>query len=292
MTHTLGLSSGFFKEPTADKWRAAVAAGFTDAELGFPWKFPPEAMLEDVRRNHAILQEAGVNIFSAHLPFGWLWDPSDLDPSALEKALQRFKGLLDWIDAQGIPLAVLHASFEPIPPEERPARLQTAARSIAELSAYAKERGVALAVENLPRTCLGNTAAETLALAEGAAGVCFDANHLLIESHAAFLAAAGPRVITTHFSDYDFADERHWFPGAGAIDWPALLRDLNAAGYTGRYIFELGENGTPSTGHFTPAQLAKGFHAFLQRGQGSPWGISVADTTGRSCRVATEGVKR
>jgi len=258
-----GLASGFFTEPTAEKWRAAIMAGFTDAELGFQWKLPPGDMLEDALRSHAILREAGVRVSSAHLPFGWLWEPSGPDTPAREDALRRFRGLLDWIGAQGIPLAVLHASSEPIFPEDRAERLRIAAESIAGLSAYAQERGVALAVENLPRTCLGNTAAETLALAEGAAGICFDVNHLLIESHADFLAAAGPRVITTHLSDYDFIDERHWCPGVGGIAWPALLRGLDAAGYRGRYIFELGEDGTPALGRFTPAQLATQFEKFL-----------------------------
>jgi len=268
MTHLLGLAGGFFKEPTADKWRAAVAAGFTEAELGFQWKLPPREMFEDALLHYDILREAGVNVSSVHLPFGPLWEPSGFDPAARGDALRRFEGLLDWTGAQGIPLAVLHASFEPIPPEDRPARLEIAARSVAALGAYARARGIALAVENLPRTCLGNIACETLALAEGAAGVCFDVNHLLIESHADFLAAAGPRVVTTHFSDYDFADERHWRPGAGNIDWPALLRGLDAAGYMGRYIFELNEDGTPALGRFTPAQLAAAFDA-LQSG-GTP----------------------
>jgi len=255
----LGLASGFFKEPTVEKWRGALAAGFTDAELGFPWTLPPDEMLDDARYNYKILREAGINVSSAHLPFGAWWEPSVLEPAWRDDALRRFKGLLDWIAAQGIPLAVLHASWEPIPVEDRPARLRTAITSIEELGAYAKERGVALAIENLPRTCLGNTAREALALAEGAAGVCFDVNHLLLESHADFLAAAGPRIVTTHISDYDFENERHWFPGAGGIDWPALLRGLAAVGYTGRYIFELGEDGTPAMGRFTPAQLAQAF---------------------------------
>ena len=262
--YTLGLSSGFFKEPTAEKWRAAVAAGFTDAELDFPWKLPPEPMFDHAVRSYALLREAGASVSSAHLPFGRLWEPSELDQSAREDALRRFRGLLDWIGAQQIPLAVLHASWEPIPPQDRAARLRVAAESIAALGAYAKTRGVALAIENLPRTCLGNTASETLALAEGAAGVCFDVNHLLIESHAAFLVAAGSRVITSHLSDYDFIDERHWFPGAGKIDWPALLRGMDAAGCAGRCIFELDEDGTPAMGLFTPARLAAGFQAVLK----------------------------
>ena len=262
--HTLGLSSGFFKRPTAEQWRVAVEAGFTDAELDFPWKMPPDAMFGHAVRSCALLREAGVSVSSAHLPFGRLWEPSELDQSARVSALRRFEGLLDWIGAQGIPLAVLHASWEPIPAEDRAERLRIAAESIAALGAYAKARGIALAIENLPRTCLGNIACETLALAGGAAGVCFDANHLLIESHAAFLAVAGPRVITAHLSDYDFIDERHWFPGAGQIGWPALLRGMDVAGCARRYIFELGEDGTPAMGPFTPARLATAFQAFLR----------------------------
>ena len=263
---TLGLSSGFFKNPTPVLWRGAVEAGFTDAELGFPWTLRPGEMFDAALRDYAILREAGVSVSSAHLPFGNAtdpWDVSLLDAAARETAVRRHKGLLDWVGAQGIPLAVLHASWEPIAPEDRPARLRAAVENIAVLGAYAEERGVALAVENLPRTCLGNTARETLALAAGAAGICFDVNHLLMESHADFLAAAGPRVITSHFSDYDFEDERHWFPGAGRVDWPALLRGMAAAGCAGRVIFELDEDGTPAMGRFSPAQLAARFWSYL-----------------------------
>jgi len=266
MNYTLGLASGFFKEPTAEKWRAAAATGFTDAELDFPWTLPFEDMPGHALQRYAILREAGVAVSSVHLPFGWMWDPSGLDPAHREDVLRRFEVLLDWTGAQGIPLAVLHASWEYIPPADRPARLETAIDSIETLGAYAKARGVSLAIENLPRTCLGNTAAETLALAGGAAGVCFDVNHLLLESHADFLAIAGPRVVTAHLSDYDFKDERHWFPGAGDIDWPALLRGMDAAGCAGRRIFELGEDGTPAMGRFTPAELAARFYTFMPGG--------------------------
>ena len=266
MNYTLGLASGFFEEPSAEKWRAAVAAGFTDAELNLPWKLPPDAMLEHAICNHAILREAGVAVTSVHLPFGAWWEPSGSDPAYREDALRRFKGLLDWTGAQGIPIAVLHASWEPIRAEERPARLETAKNSIEILGAYAQKRGIALAIENLPRTCLGNRACEILALAEGAAGICFDVNHLLLETHADFLAMAGPRVITAHFSDYDFKDERHWFPGAGDIDWPALLRGMESAGCAGRCVFELSEDGTPAMGRFTPTELAAKFRAFLPGG--------------------------
>ena len=67
--------------------------------------------------------------------------------------------------------------------------------------------------------------------------VCFDTNHLLLESHADFIGALGDRIATVHLSDYDGRDERHWLPGKGVIDWPALCRSLRRAGYLGVYIF-------------------------------------------------------
>ena len=70
----------------------------------------------------------------------------------------------------------------------------------------------------------------------------FDVNHLLWESHADFIANAGSRIITTHISDYDFVDERHFVPGDGKIDWKDFYARMEAAGYQGPYLFELGES--------------------------------------------------
>ena len=35
----LGVTSGFFAEPSKEKWQSAVEAGLTEAELGFKWEF-------------------------------------------------------------------------------------------------------------------------------------------------------------------------------------------------------------------------------------------------------------
>jgi sugar phosphate isomerase/epimerase len=257
--HLLGLASGFFRKPDADRWREALAAGFTETELDFPWTLAPEPMAEDAKRNAAILREAGIHLSSAHLPFGHSWDVSALDPQRRETALGRLRGLLDWIGAEGIGMAVLHASFEPIPPQEREARLETAAQSIRELGGYARTRGATLAAENLPRTCLGNTGEEILRLTDNGrnAGVCFDVNHLTLESHAAFLDQTAPHLITTHLSDYDGLDEKHWLPGEGVLAWRELVSQFEAAGYRGRWLFELAEDETPALRRdFTPAELA------------------------------------
>jgi sugar phosphate isomerase/epimerase len=44
-----------------------------------------------------------------------------------------------------------------------------------------------------------------------------------------------------HFSDYDFVDERHFFPTDGKINWVHLIRKLYGCGYTGPWIYECGK---------------------------------------------------
>ena len=134
---------------------------------------------------------------------------------------------------------VLHPGSRPVPEEERSERERCAANSICRLSLAAKEIGAVLCVENMPHS-IGRTSAEMLRLIGGCteAMVCFDTNHLLLESHADFIGALGDRIATVHLSDYDGRDERHWLPGRGVIDWPDLCRRLRRTGYRGVYIFE------------------------------------------------------
>ena len=80
-----------------------------------------------------------------------------------------------------------------------------------------------------------------------AAGVpiCFDVNHLLGDTHEAFLNALAPHIATTHLSDYDGIDERHWLPGEGIVPWKDIFVGLMQNGYRGPFLFELkqGEDG-------------------------------------------------
>ena len=99
-----------------------------------------------------------------------------------------------------------------------------------------------LAVEDLPRTCLGNCAAEMLELlsAHPALRSCLDTNHLLGEDTAAYVRRVGNRIVTTHVSDFDFINERHWLPGEGKQDFTAILEALCETGYEGPWLYELG----------------------------------------------------
>ena len=154
------------------------------------------------------------------------------------------KAKSEWIkkaaDA-GFKYAVVHPSNEPISDENRPIAMLSAKRSIAELSEVAKNEGIVLAVETLPRSCLGNCSSEILELLSLApdAKVCFDTNHLMNEDPSDFIKKVSDKIATMHISDYDFIDEKHWLPGEGLVDWKKLMDAHDEIGYEGAMIYEV-----------------------------------------------------
>lgn len=236
----LGLTGGFFADVTVENWSRAREEGFEHMEVIFSRSYPFAQMIEKARAMYDVAVASGIKPASAHLPFGFPWDPSTANIGHLKKLRGQVMQLIETVAEWQIPIAVLHASYEVIDPEERESRLATARDSIAIFGEHAKRLGVTLAVENLPRTALGRTAEEILYLTDNGrlASMCFDFNHLLIETHAEFLKKCGHLAVTTHISDYDRVDEKHWLPGEGCIDFRSVVDCLDALGYQGQMLFE------------------------------------------------------
>ncbi len=236
----LGLSSVYFKEPTLEKWLAAKEAGITDIEVSCNRSEAEFLAYGD--RIVPDIKAAGLHVWSIHIPFGKPYDLSDPDESHFADIERRYKTLIDAGYRWGATVITTHASTEPFDQGEREARMVRGKYLYKLLGDYARERGMRITVEVLPRTCMGNCSGECMEYTDGAVSfINFDVNHLLKESHEDFIRCAGSRIITTHISDYDFVDERHWIPGDGKIDWKTFYTQMEAVGYTGPYLFELGE---------------------------------------------------
>lgn len=105
-----------------------------------------------------------------------------------------------------------------------------------------KERyGAVVAVEDLPRGCLGNSSADFDWLVANVPDfkICYDTNHLLGEESHAFAARFAPYIVSIHVSDYDGVDERHWMPGRGIVEWPKVIDVLIRSGYDGPFMYEV-----------------------------------------------------
>ncbi|WP_018757660.1 sugar phosphate isomerase/epimerase family protein [Paenibacillus terrigena] len=211
------------------------------------------------RYNQAVLaaKEVGLDIWSVHLPFGDLWDISLTNEVARAAVVEANVQVMDWAQGWGANCVVIHPSFEPISDEEHAGRLEAARDSIRILSGKAAERMLCLAVEDLPRSCLGKHAEEILALIADAseAVVCCDTNHLLGETPEYFIRTVGSRIQTLHVSDYDGIDEKHWIPGRGIVNWAEVLQALVDIGYEGPFMFE--------AEYQDPKDVVTSFHAIV-----------------------------
>ena len=189
-------------------------------------------------------QKCGIKIWSLHLPFTPFdkLDPSSPDPAIRSYTMEFMQALITRAAKAGIDKFVIHPSIEPIDDSIREAKLNAATSFLSELADFAAGYGAVIAVENLPRTCLGKNSSEILRLlsANDKLRVCFDTNHLLSEEITAFIQNVGDKIITTHISDYDFINERHWLPGEGKVDWNAVFAALQKINYSGVWMYEIG----------------------------------------------------
>lgn len=173
-----------------------------------------------------------------HIPFGVNWDYSAEDEDVRKNAVEQTVKLFGKINPLKPYCYVLHASFEPVEDGSRIAKLKQLKKS---LSALRSETDAHICVEDLPRTCLLNTAEEMLRLLNECEGVsvCLDSNHFLRETPESAVLAFGSAIKTTHISDYDFIDERHWMPKKGKINWNAFIGALEKVGYNGVFNYEV-----------------------------------------------------
>jgi sugar phosphate isomerase/epimerase len=259
----VGTSTALFHVFDSQAIEECREAGLDCIELGIGHAVKAPADLDAYAARAEAIRRAQLQLWSVHLPFGGRWDISAPDATVRELSLDFLILTMARVRDWGAQVAVVHPSAEPIAPADRPARLARSKESLARLTEAAERYGIWLAVECLPRTCLGNTSEEMLALLEGIAGleVTFDTNHPLQELPEHFAARLSGRIATLHISDYDGVDERHWLPGQGTINWIAVIANLAAGGYTGPFMFEVTAKAAPTS---TPADLVSCWRGLLQ----------------------------
>ena len=240
MTHDLlGFSISPATMARAEEFRAA---GIQKVEISlFSCRDSAAQALKAGGEVFDAVTAAGMDVWSVHLPTGPHWNIEELDEDERRLSVRNLISVARRCAGWGAKVLVVHG---PIRPDMEASILQkhmdAARRSLDELSHAVHYLPVA--VENLPRTPLGHSK-HMLSLMDCCAGLCFDVNHLLLQSHEEFLRDMAPYVLTTHLSDYDAGGqygERHWKPGekGGIVPWKQVCSTLLDAGYRGPWMFE------------------------------------------------------
>jgi len=194
--------------------------------------------------------ETDIALWSIHSHMSSDFDISSLDYESNQRAIKEFKWLIDKISDVEIDKIVIHPTHTPEPFDDatRFEKIKHAMECLDALAEYAYKKGVWIALENLPRTCLCNTVDEHLYMlsANDKLRVCFDLNHSLIDKTEDYILKVGERIITIHVSDRDNINERHWLPGEGILNWNAIIDAFQKINYKGVWMYEIGPDAPPT----------------------------------------------
>ena len=237
--YKIGLSTPSGDALTREFFKSCAEAGISHIEISVSNELSKRL---DYKKIKEWADEYGIVLWSFHLPF---WPFSEIDiskPELAEGSVEYLKGYIEKASKIGINKFIIHASGEPIAESERPLKMETAKKSLALLADYADRFDSKIAVENLPRTCLGRNSSDIKELLSAHPSLvsCFDTNHLLCQDFSEYLDDVGEKIVTLHVSDYDFKDERHWLPYEGKIDWQKMLKKLKDISYSGIWLYEIG----------------------------------------------------
>ena len=238
----LGRSVDFASPHLSDILKNMKKSGYTSADCDLcSLRKDPEQEAEALKTcadQLTVFSDSGLNLNGVHISFGKSWDFSAPDESIRKNAVTKLISLFPVVDSFSPVCYVIHGSREPISDEVRPAHIKALKQSLCELMTATK---TPIAVETLPRTCLCHTAEEAISIVDAVPGIriCVDVNHFLKSTAEQAVLKLGSRIITTHISDHDYIDERHWLPGKGRIDWMKLLAAFEAIGYNGVFNYEI-----------------------------------------------------
>lgn len=256
--YKIGLST-CGKEINEELFQSFTEAGIELAEISVAKDKYADLDIHNVRK---MADSGGVKLWSFHLPFLPFASIEISVPELCRSTVNYLGEMIKRVSAEGIDKFIIHPSGERIPDSDRPGRISCARESLSALADIAEQGGAVLAVEDLPRACLGRDSGDILSLIadDDRLGVCFDTNHLLKEDPVEFIEKVGSRIITLHVSDYDFVDERHWLPGEGSTDWQSICAALQRVGYSGPWLYEVGykpKDTMPRSRDLTPADFVR-----------------------------------
>ncbi|MBU4198999.1 MAG: sugar phosphate isomerase/epimerase [Verrucomicrobia bacterium] len=234
--------------------------GFSLVELNLGY-FPLLENAQKFKELQDLLVRNNIRVCSFHLPYGGTvpalgyMDISHPDPDVRRNTIDCIRLCLERLMTLNAHCLVLHPSSEPVARAEREKRLDFCVESLRMCLKIADElqsknhpaAPVQIAIETLiPTVHLISDVSEVSVLFKrlnhAFLGLCLDVNHINLNGQdpMAFTREVGARVITTHLSDNDGVNERHWIPGrgVGVIPWKQWVATLLATGYRGPFLYE------------------------------------------------------
>lgn len=241
-----------------ESMRYAKSVGVSSIEIGFgaliekgkDFKVSDEELEEWIKKAKKATDDAGIKVWSIHMPFGEYIDLSLSKEEERQRVVVFHKKLLGLLETLQPEVILFHPSWH-LELNERETRKTQLIKSATELDRVVRNMKATMVIENMlgPKLLLNDTreralcrtveeTVEIMARLPKTIYSAIDMNH--IKQPEKLILAMGSRLKTIHVADGDGLGERHWFPcsGEGENNWTAILAALDEVNYQGPFLFE------------------------------------------------------
>lgn len=196
--------------------------------------------------------DAGVEIWSVHMPFGAAMDLSTIDEAKRQKVVAGHKKLVQYLKILDPKIILFHPSYYINAPFQRAVHISQLIKSSKELNKAVQEIGATMVLENMlgPELMKGDrqrplmrTVSEIKQIYNrlpSSIGLGVDLNHIAQPED--LLLAMGDKVKTLHVADGTGKAENHWMPnpcsGLGKNNWNKIQDALYEINYSGPFLYE------------------------------------------------------
>ena len=240
------ISLGAMVYPGSSAWTleaqigALRSCGLNQTEI-----FTTEKTLADALEVAEMLRKEGITPISLHAPFTREISLSTLDPLRRLASVEKGLAAVAAASAAGTETIILHPSNDVRNIPLRGEHSEALTESMRTLCAAARDKGLRVAIENMPSGELGASLVEIADLVRASGienlGVCVDTGHANMNKDLIpGVAAAGDRLFALHVHDNDGLKDQHLPVFAGTADWEGFAEALSAVGFGGCFMLETG----------------------------------------------------
>jgi sugar phosphate isomerase/epimerase len=209
-----------------------------------------EEIMEALKKAKAAADQAGIVIWSIHMPFGKHIDISLADEEERQKVVALHRKVLEFASILQPRVILFHPSFY-LGLNERETRKNQMIKSSRELLKAVQDIKATMVIENMLGPALlvdanrerplCRTVEETVEIMNRLPADIYaavDMNHIKHPEN--LIRAMGTRLRSVHIADGHGEAENHYFPcsGKGGNNWTEILAALHEAKYSGPFMFE------------------------------------------------------
>lgn len=224
-------------------------SSLVDSERNFT--LSDSVIFEQIKKTKKIVDNAGIKIWSIHMPYGKNVDISLPNEEERKKVVTMHKKIIQFCELLHPKIFLFHPSWY-LGLNERELRKSQMIKSAIELNKQVRQINGTMVIENMlgPQLNVTNqqrerplcrTVEETVEIMNRLPDNIYsaiDMNH--IKNPELLIRAMGKRLKSVHISDGNGEQENHYSPcsGKGKNNWGKILTALNEVGYRGPFMYE------------------------------------------------------